>query len=628
MTDHSDRTNTSRRGPRGRFAAATLVAVAVLAPAAIAAPATAADAPAPTASARAQASFVLGVKQDIDSFNPFVGVVVASFEVYQLMYDQLMGYAAADFAPVAGLAERWESSADGKTWTFHIRRGVKWSDGTDLTAKDVVYTFQRVLDGERENGQYGGYVTYVTKIEATDDYTVVFTASEPSPAMLRMAVPILPEHVWKEIDADEVATFANTDSPVGSGPFRLVEVRTNQFYRFAANKDYWAGAPKIDELVIRIFADDEAMAQALKKGEIDMIQDISAPIFDSLQGEPGITLSDSRYSGFNELGFNLGAQTVDNKPIGDGHPALRDKQVRTAIDHAIDRKTLVERVLRNHGTAATGVIPPIYADAHWNPGDGERIFDLDAANMMLDAAGYPRGSDGVRAGPDGRKLEFRLYGREESETSKGNVEYIRGWLREIGIIATVRIISEDEMTTLLGAGEFDLFEWGWVVEPDPDFQLSVFTCDQRSYEEDGEISAGWSDSFYCNPAFDELYNRQKTILNATARADVVKQAQQMLYDDAVYSMLFYYNNIEAYRSDRFTGFVRQPTDGGSLVFQYGTHSYRNIEPVDPSQLAADQRAESNRIWIILGSGAAALVLAGIVAAVVMLRRRRTADERE
>jgi peptide/nickel transport system substrate-binding protein len=564
------------------------------------------------------------MKQDIDSFNPFVGVVQSAFETYQLMYDTLTGYAAADFAPVPGLAESWETSSDGLSWTYHIRQGVKWSDGEDLTAHDVVYTFQRVLDGEIENGQYGGYLTYVTDVQATDDYTVEITTSEPSPSMLRLAVPILPEHIWQDIDGEEVATFANTDSPVGSGPFRLVEARPNQFYRFAANKDHWTGGPKIDELVLRIFADDEALAQALRTGEIDMLQDISAPIFESLAGEPGITVSDSLYSGFNELGFNLGAQTVENKPIGDGHPALQDQRVRLAIDYAIDRDTLVERVLRGHGSPATGVIPPIYGDLHWDPNDGVRGADPDRANEILDEAGYPRGSDGVRAGPDGRRLEFRLFGRENSETSQRNVEYIRDWLGEIGIVATVQIMSEDALTTVLGQGEFDLFEWGWVVEPDPDFQLSIFTCDQRSTEDGGEIFAGWSDSFYCNPAYEELYNEQKTILDPAERRDVVHEAQQLLYDDVVYSMLFYYNNFQAYRSDRFTGFVPQPSGNGTLVFQYGTYSYRNIAPVGGSAAPAD-----NNRWILIVSGTAALVLlVAVTTAVAVRRRRATADERE
>jgi peptide/nickel transport system substrate-binding protein len=594
-------------------------------------PAGAEEAPTPSASAgagateappRTRTTFVLGIKQDIDSLNPYVGVVASAFEAYQLMYDTLTFDAAADFSPQPGLAERWENSVDGKTWTFHIRQGVKWSDGQDLTAKDVAYSFQRAIDGETENRQYGAYVGLVTKVAATDDYTVVFETSEASPSMLRMRVPILPQHIWKDIDGKTVATFANDKAPVGSGPFRLTEVRTGQFYRFAANRSYWAGAPKIDELVLRIFADDEALVQALKQGEIDMVQNISSAHFDSLANVPGITRSSSKYSGFNELAYNLGAATTDNKAIGDGHPALRDKRVRIALDHAIDRKTLVDKVMGGHATTATGVIPPIYPEAHWNPGSAERAFDLAKSNQLLDEAGYPKGSDGVRVGQDGRKLEFRLFGREE-EFSKRSVEYVRDWFKDVGVTAVVSIMSEDQLTSVIGQGEYDMFERGWVVEPDPDFQLSVFTCDQRSYEDGGEIAAGWSDSFYCNPAFDALYTQQKTILDPAARAAVIKQAQQMLYDDAVYSMEYYYNNLEAYRSDRFTNLVRQPADGGSFVFQWGTYTYLSITPV----VEQTEKAENSSLGLWLGVAGGAVVLAGAAVGLIALRRRSSADER-
>jgi peptide/nickel transport system substrate-binding protein len=554
---------------------------------------------------------VLGVEQDIDSFNPYVGVVASAYEAYGLMYDYLVGSSDKDFSPVPGLAERWETSADGKTWTYHLRRGVRWSDGQDLTAKDVVYSFDRAMAGETENGQYKSYVSTITSVSATDDYTVVMQTKEPSPIMLRPLVHILPEHKWKHVDEKSVGQFLNIDSPVGSGPFRLTEVRKGQFYRFAANKSYWGGAPRIDELVMRVFPDETAMAQALRNGEIDMVNDMSAATFESLMNVPGITTSDSKYSGFDELGFNTGAASVDGKAIGDGHPALKDKRVRIAIDYAIDRRTLLDRVLHNHGTVATGVIPPLYANTHWSPGRAERMFDPGKANQILDDAGYRKGADGVRVGTDGNRLTLRLFGREQSEQSKDAVEHIRGYLKDVGIDAVVTIMSEDALTSVISKGLYDMFEWNWVVEPDPDFQLSTFTCDQRSTEDGGELSGGWSDSFYCNQAYDRLYEQQKTIIDPARRADVIKQAQKMLYDDAPYSMLYYYNSFEAYRSDRFTGFVRQPTDGGSLVFQQGTYTYRAIEPVSTAKTRARRLGT-----ILVAVGVAVVIL------VAVLRRPR------
>jgi peptide/nickel transport system substrate-binding protein len=619
----------NQSGRRGLAAVAAVTVAALGALAFPAGPAGAEEAPTPSGSAgatdapaRTRTTFVLGIKQDIDSFNPYIGVTASAYEMYQLVYDYLTGWSAEDFSTVPGLAESWQTSADGLTWTYKIRQGVKWSDGQPLTARDVAYSFNRAMTGEQENAQYAPYVGQLKTVEATDDSTVVMTTAEPSPSMLGLMVPILPEHVWKSIPSAGVKEFPNTDQPVGSGPFTLVEVKAGQYYRFAANKSYWAGAPKIDELIIRVFTNEEAMASALKTGEIDMLNDVTAGVLDSLEGQPGITTSSSKYPGFSELAFNLGAQTIEGTKIGDGHPALADKQVRLAIDHAIDRKTLVDKVLKGRGSVATGVIPNLYANTHWNPGADERGYDPAKANEILDAAGYAKGADGVRA-KDGRKLELRLFGRENSEDGKRAVEYIRDWLTPIGIKANVQIMTEDNLTEVIGQGNYDMFQWGWVVEPDPDFQLSVFTCDQRSYTDGGEVAAGWSDSFYCNPAFDALYAKQKTLIDPAQRADVVKQAQQMLYDDAVYSMIWYYDNLEAYRSDRFTGLVRQPTDGGSLVFQYGTYTYRSVEPV-----AEPAEDEGSNLGLVLGVAGGVVGLAALAGLFVVLRRRTSADDRE
>ena len=168
-----------------------------------------------------------------------------------------------------------------------------------------------------------------------------------------------------------------------------------------------------------------------------------------------------------------------------------------------------------------------------------------------------------------------------------------------------------------------MFEWGWVVEPDPDYQLSTFLCSSRSTKSGSTISAGLSDSFYCNPAYDALYAQQATTTDPAARTVIVKQMQQMLYQDAPYVVTYYYANLEAYRNDRFTDFKPQPVPDGSLLFQYGTWSYRGIVPV--SQNAAADTGNSRGLWIGLGAGAlVVLALGGLLTS----RSRRTADDRE
>jgi peptide/nickel transport system substrate-binding protein len=162
-----------------------------------------------------------------------------------------------------------------------------------------------------------------------------------------------------------------------------------------------------------------------------------------------------------------------------------------------------------------------------------------------------------------------------------------------------------------------------VVEPDPDYQLSTFTCGSRSYKSGGDVLANLSDSFYCNPAYDKLYEQQKVTIDPGQRAEIVKQMQKMLYDDAPYVVTFYYDELQAYRSDRFAGFKPQPDPGGVVLFQYGTYSYLNI---DTPQASASGDGDGGGVPLIpIGIGVAVLGGAGVLLA---LRRRSTQDERE
>jgi peptide/nickel transport system substrate-binding protein len=617
-------TRTSWRRAAALAAAAT---VAVLPTAAFADSAS----PTPSTSGSAAVSkpptttFTVGFLQDVDSLNPFVGILSSSYEVWGVTYDYLIGYSQKDFSPVPQLAQSWQESADHTTWTYKIRSGVKWSDGVPLTAEDAAYTFNRIINGSASGEQtnYGSYVANITKAAAPDATTLVLTVSKPTPIMTRLAVPILPEHIWKNVSEKDTLTVTN-EPIVGSGPFVFDKHVTGQYISFHSNPNYFGGPAHIKNLVFRIFQSEDTMVAALKKGEIDFADSLGATSFNSLQNHKGIATVPAVYSGFDELAFNTGAATDQGVPIGDGNPILKDKRVRQAIEYAIDRKTLVEKVLGGHGQQGTSIIPPIYASTHYDPGSDTRTFNIDKANQLLDNAGYTKGGDGIRVDPSsGKKLTFRLFGRDDSPTSKDSVQYIQGWLQQIGIQANVQIVSENKLTEIIGNGEYDMFEWGWVVEPDPDYQLSTFLCSSRSTKSGSTISAGLSDSYYCNPAYDALYAQQSTTTDPKARTAIVMQMQKMLYDDAPYAVTYYYANLEAYRSDRFTDFKPQPIPDGSLLFQYGSYSYRGIVPV--SQASGTSSGTSRGLWVGLGAGALVVLgLGGVLAA----RSRRTADDRE
>ena len=349
-----------------------------------------------------KSTFTVGVVQDVDSLNPFIGVTVAAYEMFQLQYPTLTDYGAKDYAIEPEIAESWKESPDHTFWTYKIRPGMKWSDGEPLTAKDAAYTFNRIINGTFEKTNYGNYVGNITAAEAPDDTTLILRVDKPTPIMDRLYVYILPEHVYSKIDETAIQSYNNEPvdgkPTVGGGAYLVAERKVGQFTRLVANPNFFRGKPAVDEIVFKNYANPDALGQALKKGEIDYANDLQPNVYDALANTPNIERKSQVYPGFNELAFNTGAALVDGKPIGDGNPLLKDKRLREAIGWSLDRKVLVDKVLGGHGSAATSIITPTYASLHLTPAN-EATYDPAKARSLLDAGGYrvgPTASAGQR----------------------------------------------------------------------------------------------------------------------------------------------------------------------------------------------------------------------------------------
>ncbi|TIC86608.1 ABC transporter substrate-binding protein [Nocardioides sp. GY 10127] len=563
--------------------------------------------------------------------------------MWSLMYDSLVTYTQDDMSPSPGLASSWDSSEDGLTWTFHLDDGVTWNDGEPLTSADVVYTFDRILNGTVEKATWGSYLRGVSDVSAPDDDTVVLTFTKPSAVMPLLPIPILPEHVWSDVSSSKIRSYANepTDGQavVGSGPFELVDgTAGGSTYTFEANPDYWQGAPHVDELVYRVYKSEDPAVQALIKGEVDYVSGISALQVDALSDEDGITAHNADSPGFDEISFNAGSVDLDTgDSLGDPNPAVLDPAFRYAIGLGIDRQQLVDKVYQGAGQVGSTIIPPAYTTFHWEPDADDLAYDPDEAGTLLDEAGYTMGDDGLRTLPDGSPIgTLRLYARSDSQTSVDTMTYFKEWLADLGIESTVKAVESSKLTDVILSGEFDAFQWGWYVEPDPDSMLSYMTCDQRG---------NWSDSWYCDAEYDKLYEQQRVTTDRDERAAIVQKMQQILFEDAPYLVTAYNTVGEAVRTDRFACFEPQPAETGVWLFGYGVANYLNMRPVseasdcadDPAALQPTGSAASGASGASgaagLGTGAwvgGGVVLVLLVAggAVLLLRRRAGAEDRE
>jgi peptide/nickel transport system substrate-binding protein len=415
---------------------------------------------------------------------------------------------------------------------------------------------------------------------------------------------------------------------VGSGPFYIAEYEVGEYVRMVRNP-YWSGpAPHVDEIVYRIYKNDDALAQALKTGELDEVSLSSPNIFNSLKDQPNISTMVGAVPEFDYFNMNGGSalepKTGYFTPHGDGHPALADPTVRLAIRMAINSQELVDKVLLGYGTPGTSIIPPVSAvGARWDPtGTSDYIaWDIDGANKLLDDAGYKDcDGDGIREMPGCKQpsLEFRYFTRSNDQTTIDAAPFISKWLSEIGIKTDVSAVTSGRLGDLENAGEFDLAHWGWYPDIDPDSALSWFQCDQRP--PDGS-TYGNNDPYYCNPAYDKLYKEQQAELDLDKRWAIVHEMQKIFYEDVGYVVLWTTPLFNAWRNDRFTGYQPQPAPNGDPLQGYGGPSevWLTLRPVGEGGTLTT-KGVSATVWLLV----AGVVL--VLGAVLLKRRRRTGED--
>ncbi|MBI3167531.1 MAG: ABC transporter substrate-binding protein [Chloroflexi bacterium] len=485
-----------------------------------------------------------------DTLNPGMAILTEAYTVFELVYDSMYDL-NLDGSFTLSLAESANVSDDGTVWTFKIRDGLKWHDGEPLTAEDVAWTYNLYKDTPEYPYLNGYYTTYFDTIEATDNNEVVLTLTEAIPNIESQLVflYILPKHIWEGVDKLE---YENTEM-IGSGPFKMAEYVQNEFVRLTANKDHFLTPPKVDEVIFQTFENQDALVQAIKTGQVDMITEMPNTAAESLKTDENIELvvGAPLSPGVTDIIFN---QTdPENCPpeggLCTGHPALRDRNLRLALAHATDKQKLIDVILLGLGNPGLTLIPDGLG-VWYNDTLADYEYDTAKANRILDDAGYvDADGDGIRDMPDGsRPLTFRLNWPSDSITAPRMSELLAEMWGELGISLEPQAVDPDALTAqCCPAFDFDIMLWGWASDPDPSALLYVYTSEA--------VPTGSSETGYSNPEYDDLYAKQQVELNFDARKDIVWQMQKIVHDDVVYIIPFYDANVQAYRTDRFTGWV-------------------------------------------------------------------------
>jgi dipeptide transport system substrate-binding protein len=424
-----------------------------------------------------------------ENFYPGVNTTGTSFDASEQIYDNIVDFERGGTTVTPGLAEKWDVSADGTVYTFHLRKNAKWHSNKNFkptrtaNADDVVFMFERQWKEENP----------------------FFKVTSPNHSYFSdMGMPKLLKSVEK-VDDYTVRVTLNQD-PIGTGPFSLVQYQKDAIIRYKAFPDYWAGKAKIDDLVFSITPDASVRWAKLQKGECHVMPYPNPADLEAIKKDPNVQILD-------QAGLNIGylAYQTTKKPFD-------DVRVRKAVNMAINKKAIVDAVFLGSGIPAKNPIPP----SMWSYNDSvkEDEYNPDAAKKLLAEAGYPNG------------LETDLWAmpvqRPYNPNARRIAELMQADLAKVGVKAEIKSFEWGEYRKRAQAGEHQMAQLGWTGDNgDPDNFLHTLLGCASAQSASGSNIAKW-----CYKPFDDLVTKAKITTDQAERTKLYQQAQVIFKEQA------------------------------------------------------------------------------------------------
>jgi dipeptide transport system substrate-binding protein len=459
-----------------------------------------------------------------ENFYPAVNTTGTSFDANTQVYSNIVEFERGGTQVVPALAERWEISDDGKVYTFHLRKGVKWHSNRaykptrDFNADDMLFAIERQWKEENayfkvtsSNHTYFndmGLPKLLKSVEKLDDYTVRITLNQPeAPFLSDLAMAYAGVQSKEYADAMlKAGTPEKVDQePIGTGPFYLLQYQKDAIVRYRAFPDYFRGKAAIDDLVFAITPDASVRWAKVQKGECHVMPYPNPADLDTIRKDPNVTV-------LEQPGLNIGylAYNTQKKPFD-------DVRVRKAFNMAIDKKAIIDAVYLSSGVAAKNPIPP----SMWSYNDDikDDPHDPDGAKKLLAEAGHPNG------------LETDLWAmpvqRPYNPNARRIAELMQADLAKVGVKAEIKSFEWGEYRKRIQNGEHQTAQLGWTGDNgDPDnFLHTLLGCDAA--KPGGGNTAKW-----CDKAFDELVTKAKVISDQNARTELYRQAQVVFKQQA------------------------------------------------------------------------------------------------
>ena len=506
---------------------------------------------------------------EVESIDPALNTTNDGANYLTYLFDNLLRV-DKDGKVAPSLAEKYEVSDDGLTWTFHLRDGLKWSDGSDLTANDFVYSWQRMIDpevaapyAEITLGMLEGYEEAIGKpdadgnptidpdvtklgVEATDDKTLVVHMSSPTPYFDKLATFAALSPVKKDVvEANPDGWTLDPKTYISSGPFKLTEWKSGSYLMLEKNENYWnKDAVKLDGIKCLLMQDQNAAFSAYESGDALMIKDIPTQEITTLQKRSDYHLDPQLGTYFIDLN-----NTLDE---------FKDARVRQALSLALDRKYISETITAGTYTPASGFVSEGVTDWNgtaWqdNITDKSAYINIDdhAGNLakakeLLKEAGYENGVG----------LPEMVYSTNDASYHKKIAEYLQQAWGELGLKVQVNIVEWKSFTPQRRAGNYQVARDGWVMDyNDPSNMINLF-----------ETGNGNNDGKYSNPDFDALVDKARKTANVEEHYDYLHQAEQVLLKDYGACPVAYYTEFYLEKPN-LSNVWHTPT--GYFLFMYG-----------------------------------------------------------
>ena len=460
-----------------------------------------------------------------ENFYPGINTTGTSFDANSQIYSRIVDFERGSTKVVPGLAEKWEISADGTVYTFHLRRNVQWHSNANfkpsrpMNADDIIFAIERQWKPEHpyfkvtsSNHSYFndmGLPKLLKSVEKVDDYTVRVTLNRPeAPFLSNLAMEYAGIQSKEYADAMlKAGTPEKVDQePIGSGPFMLVQYQKDAIIRYRAFPNYYGGKAKIDDLIFAITPDASVRWAKLQRGECHVMPYPNPADLDAMRKDANIQI-------LEQPGLNIGylAYNTTKKPFD-------DVRVRKALNMAMNKKAIIDAVYLSTGVPATNPIPPTMWS--YNQAVKDDPYDPDAAKKLLAEAGYPNG------------LETDLWAmpvqRPYNPNAKRIAELMQADLAKIGVKAEIKSFEWGEYRKRAQAGEHQTAQLGWTGDNgDPDnFLHTLLGCDSA------KSASGSNIAKFCNPQYDELVVKAKSVSDQAERAKLYEQAQVIFKQQA------------------------------------------------------------------------------------------------